>query len=131
MNPQDKYANRAKKLLKTLFSGKYGQVFTSPFIMAETGTTVAAKNPSNASEFIQNTNNLFLREKKLAILLRTSKADESAVWELMYKINKNAKSTRDIVSWVDCSNIVLCKKHRIEYIASFDHHFDPYLRRVK
>lgn len=114
-----------------LFSGKYGQIFTSSFVMSETGTVVAIRNTTNASNFVQQSKELFIGNKKLAILLQLGKNDEFASWDLMIKTNRNAKFAKDILSWVDCSIIVLCKKHRIEYIASFDAHFDSFLRRVK
>ena len=130
VNPLDKHTDRANKLLKTLFSGKYGQIFTSPFIMAESGTLIAVRNPSNASKFITQMKELFIGDKKLGIILRSNDEIESSTWELMIKANRNVKKIGDVVSWVDCSNIILCRKHKIDYIASFDHHFDPYLRRI-
>ncbi len=99
--------------------------------MSETGTVIAVRNATNASKFLQQSKELFIGNEKLAILLQLSKKDEIPVWDLMIKTNRNAKSAKDILSWVDCSIIVLCKKHRIEYIASFDAHFDSFLHRVK
>jgi predicted nucleic acid-binding protein len=130
INEQDKYHSRAKQLFKSILS-KYGQVFTSPYILAETSTLIAVRNPSHATEFLEKIQVYFIGNKKIAKLLNSNEEIVNLSWEMMKNINRNAKTPKDIVSFVDCMNIVLCKKHQVDYIASFDHHFDPYLRRIK
>lgn len=127
---QDKFHSRANQILKSVFS-KYGQVFTSPYILAETSTLIAVRNPVQAAESLEKIQTYFIGDKKIAKILRSSKETEKLSWDMMKKINRNAKSPKYIVSFVDCMIIVLCKRNQINYIASFDHHFDPYLRRIK
>lgn len=130
VNPRDKHAARAKKVLKDLFSGKYKQAYTSSFVMSETGTAIGSRNPEEPSNYIVRIKELFIGENKLAAILPSDNEIESSTWEFMIKVNRNTKNRKDLVSWVDCSNIIFCKRFKINYIAAFDHHFDPYLRRI-
>ena len=46
------------------------------------------------------------------------------------KRSKKVDSKKKTVSFVDCSNIIFCRERNIEYILSFDSHFDSWISRI-
>ena len=68
--------------------------------------------------------------KKFANILPWTRQLEELSWELFRDINKKAKSEKQYLSFVDCTNIAYCRSYEITHIASFDSHFDGFLIRV-
>jgi len=127
VDPTDSYYNRSEELLKILKTGKYGQIFTSTYIIAETLTLVAVRTKNN-SIALREIEEFFNGNKKIARILRPDEQIENETLKLFLKINKKQKSKT--VSFVDCSNIVFCKKRAIDNILAYDRHFDAWLTRL-
>ncbi|MHA1783787.1 MAG: type II toxin-antitoxin system VapC family toxin [Candidatus Helarchaeota archaeon] len=127
VDPNDKHYNRSLELLKELQTGKYGQIYTSTFVMAESATLIGVRTKKHpkAMKTIQN---YFSGSDKIAIILRFNEEHEKDTWETFHKINKTIKPK--IVSFVDCANIVLCKHYSIEHILAYDEHFDGWVTRI-
>ena len=126
-HPKDENYERCKELLQILKTGVHGQLFTSNFIMAESVTLVAVRTRNNAHA-IQNIYELFLGVGQLARVLRLNEDNESDAWDLFRKINSPKSS--EVVSYVDCTNIILCRSYSIEAILSYDSHFDGWINRI-
>jgi predicted nucleic acid-binding protein len=73
---------------------------------------------------------LFTGNLQIATVIRVSEDEEKNAWDLFLKLSKakDLVSDEGIASFVDCTCIVLCQEHGIEYIASFDGHFKPWLK---
>ena len=127
VNPNDSYYKRSAELLKILKTGKYGQIFTSTYILAETLTLVAVRTKNN-SIVLKEIDEFFKGDKQIARILRPDDQIENETLKLFLKINKNPK--KKIVSFVDCSNIIFCRKRAIGNILAYDRHFDAWLTRL-
>jgi predicted nucleic acid-binding protein len=128
MHKQDKHNERAREWLQKIRTGLFGQVYTSNFVMAEAATIVASRTKGNPVA-IEKTRQLFTGELQIASIIRVSEDDERNAWDLFSKLSKTKEwsSEEGIVSFVDCTCIILCQSHGIEHIASFDGHFKPWL----
>ncbi len=128
-HPKDKYAERSKEIFKDLSKGKHGLLYTSSLVISEITTLVALRTNSHPKalnlleEYLWNSG-------KIAIELNLDFESETRTWELFKKINIKEKGNRDIMSFVDVSSIILCKKHQIDKIVSYDSHFDGFLTRI-
>ena len=126
-HPKDEYHEQSINLLTVLKTGKYGQVFTSNFIMAESATIVALRTKNNL-QAIQTIREFFFGTGQIAIMLRLNEDIEREIWPIFQKIN--TPPSKKVVSFVDCANIVLCRYYSIEHILSYDPHFDGFLSRI-
>ncbi len=126
---EDKHHERAREWLQLLKSGSFGQMYTSNFVMAETATIVASRTKGNPLA-LEKTRQLFAGGLQIATIIRASEQDEENAWNLFLKISKSKdiRSIEGIVSFVDCTCIVICQSHDIEFIATFDNHFKPWLK---
>lgn len=125
--PSDPYYKRSEELLKILKTGKHGQIFTSTYIIAETLTLVAVRSRNN-SVVLKEIDKFFKGDKQIAIILRPDEQIEDESIKLFLKINKNSKNKT--VSFVDCSNIIFCRRRGIDSILAYDKHFDAWLTRL-
>jgi len=125
--PSDHYYNRSEELLRILKTGKYGQIFTSTYIIAETLTLVAVRSKNN-SIVLKEMDEFFKGDKQIAKILRPDEQIESESLKLLLKVNTNPK--KKTVSFVDCSNIIFCRKYSIGNILAYDRHFDAWLTRL-
>ena len=90
--------------------------------------TLAAIRTHNHEEVLKYMESLFMGENQIGFLLRGSELEEREIWRLFRKINQS--TLQKTVSFVDCSNIQLCRFHSISKIVSFDTHFDIWLTRI-
>ncbi len=127
VHPKDDNYEKSQQLLRTLKTGVYGQLFTSNFIMAESATLVASRTGNNIRA-MHNIRELFLGSGQIAIILRLNADIEKDAWDLFQKINTEKSS--EVVSFVDCTNITLCRHYSLENILSFDSHFDGWITRI-
>jgi predicted nucleic acid-binding protein len=128
----DENHKQALKILSELKTGEHGQIYTSNFIMAESSVLVAIRTDRNPTA-IEKMEQLFIGDVRIATILRTEPEIEKEIWNLFKKINttQQNKNKYGVVSFVDCSNIILCKTHGIDKIASFDEHFKPWLQVIQ
>ena len=74
--PNDPYYKRSEELLNILKTGKYGQIFTSTYIIAETLTLVAIRTKNN-SVVLKEIEDFFIGGKQIARILRPDEQIES------------------------------------------------------
>lgn len=127
IDPTDQNFNRSLELLKELQTGKFGQIFTSSFVMAESATLVASRTKKN-SRAMREIKNLFTGNEQIAIILRANEEIEKDSWEIFQKLNTQIKN--QVISYVDCTNISFCRKYLLDNIVSFDPHYDGWLTRI-
>ncbi|MHA1104215.1 MAG: type II toxin-antitoxin system VapC family toxin [Promethearchaeota archaeon] len=128
-HPKDKYAAQSEDLLVELAIGNYGVLYTSYFIINEVSTLAAVRSKNDPKVFVHLEKLLWGREK-IANILPFNLNFELETWELFKKVNTINLKDKKPMSFTDISSVILCKHHLIEYIVSFDSHFDGFLQRL-
>ena len=131
IHSKDQNYNRAQELLIEIQTGKLGQIYSSGLIMAETATIVAVRTRKNP-KLLKEAKDLFIGDFQIATLLSLTETAEKEIWNIFIKANSTKESSKKkILSFVDSSNIVLCKEHRINNIIAFDGDFKGWLNVIK
>jgi len=128
-HPKDKYAEQSEKILKELATGNFGVLYTSHFIINEVATLVSIRSNNNRKVF-NHLEKLLWGEEKIASILPFELNNEHETWEVFKKVNTIDLKDKKPMSFTDISSIILCAHHQIEYIVSFDRHFDGFLQRI-
>ena len=129
VHPKDSNAKRGGELLSELSTGIHGLLYTSNLVIAEAATLIAARTKGNMV-ILQDLEDLFWGESKLAEILTVTMDIGRETWKLFKKVNANLHSKGKLMSFVDISHVILAKRHQIEKIVSFDDHFDRFLTRL-
>lgn len=127
VDPTDQNYFRSIKLLEELKSGVFGQIYTSFFVMAESATVVGVRTKKHPLA-LDTIKSYFLGIDQIASILHFDDSHIEPAWNLYFTVNKNRKSR--IISFVDCTNIVLCQFFNVDYILAFETHFDAFLTRI-
>jgi len=126
VDQNDSNYERSIELLETLKTGKYGQIITSIFVLSETLTLVSART-KNHPIALKEVRDLLKGKKKFASILNPTSGIMEKTFKFFFKVNQVGKRT---ISYVDCSNIQFCKARQLEFILSFDRHFDGWIKRI-
>lgn len=114
-------------VIKEIVERKYGMVFTSDYILDETLTVILSRTKRYL--YAVKAGSFILGEiqdiPNFINLIEINNELFSSTWQL-FKENKYDK----VMSFTDYSSIILNKKYKIDFIASFDSHFDGILPRV-
>ena len=129
-HPKDEWHERSKENLLEMSTGKYGLIFTSPYVIAETATLILVRTKNN-QEIIKKLYQYLYGTKRFVRILPWTAQIEKTTWKIFQEVNKKAKTSKSWLSFVDCSNIAFCRENNIETIATFDNHFDGFLQRLK
>jgi predicted nucleic acid-binding protein len=129
VHKQDKHHDRAVEILQTIRSGSHGQIYTSNLVIAEAATIIASRTKANHLA-IERARQLLSGDLRIATIIRLSEDEEGSAWDLFLKLSqtKDLIDTEGIISFIDCTSITLCQSRGIEYIATFDGHFKPWLK---
>ncbi|MHA1719155.1 MAG: PIN domain-containing protein [Promethearchaeota archaeon] len=128
IHSKDKNFIRAQELLIEIQTGKFGQIYSSRLIMAETATIVAVRTHKNPKS-LKKARDLFIGDLQIATLLPLTEITEKITWDIFIKTNSTKESSKKkILSFVDSSNIALCKEHEIKNILAFDGDFKGWLK---
>ena len=131
VHSKDHNYNRAQELLIEIQTGKYGQIYSSRLIMAETATIVAVRTRKNPKS-LKKARDLFIGDLQIATLLPLTEITEKKTWDIFIKANSTEESSKKkILSFIDSSNIVLCQEHGIKKILAFDGDFKGWLEVIK
>ncbi len=120
-NKRDINHEKAVNLLREALKGKYGRIYTSDYIFDEAVTValVRTRKPDIAIDI----GNFILSSKKLRIL-HVDKLVFMDAWRIFKKyVNKK-------LSFTDAVSIALMRRYNIDYIMSFDKHFDNIVPRI-
>ena len=128
-HPKDKYAGQSEQILEELATGNYGILYTSYFIINEV-TTLAAIRTKNNIKVFNHLEQILWGQDKIANIIPFDSDIEHETWELFKKVNSTDLKDTKPMSFTDISSIILCTHHQIEYIVSFDSHFDGFLQRI-
>ena len=129
VHPKDSNAKRGGELLSELSTGIHGLLYTSNLVIAEAATLIVTRTKGN-SVILQDLEDLYWGESKLAEILTVTMDIGRETWELFKHVNANIRSKGKLMSFVDISHVILAKQHQIEKIVSFDDHFDRFLTRL-
>jgi len=120
-NRSDLNHRRAVELLRSALKGEYGEMYTSDYVFDEAVTLalIRTKKPRLAIDI----GNFILSSRKLKMLF----VDRVTFMEA-WKIFSEYMDRR--ISFTDATSIALIKKYNIDYIMSFDKHFDGIIPRI-
>lgn len=125
----DPHSDRSNEILLELKTGNYGLLYTSNLIISEVITLAFVRSKGN-QKVMDNVYNLIWGENRLATRMDVSLVLENETWILFDKLNKDHKNKKGFLSFVDVSILVLAKTKKIDYLVSFDEHFDGYITRI-
>lgn len=112
-NQHDADHVRSKEILRRAFSGQYGNVYTSDYIVDE-GTTLTyarTKNRGQSNSFLK----MCIQSSAVFTILSVGSAGFEETAKEYFKQNG--------LSFTDCSNLVLMRQHGVQKIATFDAEF--------
>ncbi|MHA1518739.1 MAG: type II toxin-antitoxin system VapC family toxin [Promethearchaeota archaeon] len=127
VNPKDKFYSRSNELLEEIMARKFGQAYTSTYVMLE-ASTLAANRTHNNTTILAQIRSLFLGDLQIATLLHPNMQLITQAWDLFLKINVDP--AKKPISYVDCSNISYCRYRKIPQILAYDAHFDGWVPRI-
>lgn len=129
IHPKDVNHSRSVELLKEMSRGKFGLIYTSSFIIAETATIILIRTKNNG-ELLQDFYDLIYGPDQFIRMIPWSHTLEKNTWQIFQAHNIKAKTKKEYLSFIDASNISYCRNFKIEQIIGFDGDFDPYLLRI-
>lgn len=128
-HPKDPFHENSRRLLREMSQGAHGLIYTSPYIIAEASTLLLIRTHNHPGR-LQKLESLFFGSKKFFRILPWSSTLDIEVFKVFRELNENAKSKKDYFSFIDASNVFLCRHYQIEKILSYDSHFDKVLTRI-
>lgn len=128
-HPKDPFHENSKRLLREMSQGTHGLIYTSPYIIAEASTLLLVRT-HNHSGRLGKFETLLFGPKKFIRILAWSPTIDVEVFKLFRELNAKATSDKQYLSFIDVSNIYLCRHYQIDKIVSYDSHFDAFLTRI-
>ena len=120
-NKDDSNHNQAKKVMKQILLGEFGESFTSDYVFDE-AVTVALVRTKNI-ELAKDMGDYILSSKRIKMIFVDGIIFRDA-WVLFRRFSEKK------MSFTDCTNIAISRNFNIEYISSFDTHFDGLMKRI-
>ena len=118
-----------KLKFKKISSGEFGLIFTSSYVKSETATIILLRthnNPTTLKAFRE----LIYGKKKFIRIFESSKQINTLAWDIFMSHNRKAKNKKNYLSFVDATNIAICRENGISNILAVDGDFDGYLNRL-
>ncbi|MHA1380085.1 MAG: type II toxin-antitoxin system VapC family toxin [Candidatus Helarchaeota archaeon] len=120
-NEDDNNHKLAKKIMEAILKKEYGACYISDYVFDEAVTLALVRtNNMNLAMDI----GYYIFKSNSIIKLFTSMDDFYNAWEFFLKF-KDKK-----LSFTDCSILQLVNRLNIEFIFSFDSHFDGLIKRI-
>ncbi len=120
-NKSDINHKRAVNLLKSALRGEYGNLYTSDYVFDEAVTVALIR--TNKPEIAIDIGKFIPSSRKLQILF-VDRVIFVEAWRIFNRyIDKR-------LSFTDATSIALIKRYNIDYIMSFDKHFDGIIPRI-
>ena len=129
LHPKDSHAERSNEILLELKTGKYGLLYTSNLILGKVATLAFIRTKGNQN-IMNDLHDLIWGENKIATRLEVTKSLEYETWNFFLKINQNLKGKKGFMSFIDSSILVLAKNKNIDFLVSFEEHFDGLIKRI-
>ena len=128
-HPKDPFHENSKRLLREMSQGKYGLIYTSPYIIAEASTLLLIRT-HNHPKRLQKFEAIVFGPKRFFQILSLTPNFDFEIFKIFRELNRKATSKREYFSFVDASTVFLCRHYQIENVLSYDSHFDKVLSRV-
>mgnify|MGYP000445087251 CR=1 FL=1 len=112
---------RAVKLLKKALKGEYGEPYTSDYVFDEAVTVALVRTGS--PRIALDIGNFILSSRKLKILY-VDKAVFKEAWSIFAKYSSKG------LSFTDATTVALMRFYGINYIMSFDKHFNGIVPKI-
>lgn len=129
IHPKDPHSDRSNEILLDLKTGKHGLLYTSTLVVSEV-TTLAFIRAKGNKEVLSDLYELLWGKNKIASRIELSPGLEIQTWNMFNKVNDSLKGKKGFLSFVDVSILVLAKNKKIDYLVSFDEHFDGFINRI-
>ncbi|MHA1650810.1 MAG: type II toxin-antitoxin system VapC family toxin [Candidatus Helarchaeota archaeon] len=120
-NEDDVNFNSAKRVMNSLLRSEYGAIYTSDYVFDE-ATTLALVRTQNKRLSI-DIGNYILKSKKIRLIFTTID-DFNMAWKLFLKYKDRQ------LSFTDCTILSIMTRLNINYIFSYDSHFDGLKTRL-
>jgi len=120
-NKSDVNHERAVDLLEKALKGEYGAMYTSDYVFDEAVTVALMR--TERPEIAIDVGNFMLSSKKLQILY-VDRTTFTKAWQIFNKYVEKGLSFTDAIS------IALMRRYNVDYIISFDKHFDGIVPRI-
>jgi predicted nucleic acid-binding protein len=120
-NKSDKNHARAIELMKQALEGKFGETFTSDYVIDESITTALARTRDHRIAISTGT---FIIESPRIQKIYTNSSDFETAWAKFQKLGRKP------MSFTDCVSLSHIDKRKIERIMSFDSDFDGLVTRI-
>jgi len=112
---------RAVSLLRTALRGDYGTMYTSDYIFDEAVTVALVR--TGKPKIAIDIGNFILSSRRLRIVY-VNKTIFKEAWSIFTKYFEKK------LSFTDATSIAIMKRYNIDYIMSFDKHFDGIVSRI-
>ena len=129
LHRKDPNYERCKINFKKISSGEFGLIFTSSYVISETATIILLRthnNPTTLKAFRE----LIYGNKKFIRIFESRKQINTLSWDIFMNHNRKAKNKKNYLSFVDATNIAICRENGISNILAVDGDFDGYLIRL-
>lgn len=120
-NKSDKNHAKATELMKQALEGKFGEIFTSDYIIDESITTAFARTRNHK---IAISTGSFIIESPRIQKIYTNVSDFETARRKFQNLGKKP------ISFTDCISLSHIEKKKIERIMSFDSDFDGLVARI-
>ena len=128
-HPDDQNSARGDALLEEIETKKFGILFTSNAIIEELMSLAWIRTKGNET-IIHDIESLIWGDQRLAKIIYIDEHILNETRRSFLKLNKDARSKEDFLSFVDISSVIICQKYKLDQILSFDAHFDRFLTRI-
>jgi len=112
---------RAVNLLRAALKGDYGAVYTSDYVFDEAVTVALVR--TGKPDIAIDIGNFILSSKRLRII-HVNKTIFEEAWNVFIRYSEKK------LSFTDATSIAIMRMYNINYIMSFDRHFDGIVSRV-
>ena len=120
-NKSDRNHARATQLMMQALEGKFGEIFTSDYVIDESITTALARTRDHR---IAISTGSFIIESPRIQKIYTNENEFETAWGKFQKLGKKP------ISFTDCVSLSHIEKKKIERIMSFDSGFDGLVARI-
>ena len=129
LHRKDTNYNSCKIKFKKISSGEFGLIFTSSYVISETATIILLRthnNPTTLKAFW----GFIYGKKKFVRIFESNPRINTLAWDIFMNHNQKAKKKKNYLSFVDATNIAICRENGISNILAVDGDFDGYLNRL-
>lgn len=119
---RDKEHKKAVELLKKALQKEFGSVYTSDYIFDETITLLLMRTKNK--KIVKDFGNSLLSSPNIEII----KIDDNTFEKTWMEFERFDDK---LLSFTDCSTIVVMKEFDIKNLISFDSHFDGFVNIIK